>query len=369
MPLLWSTSNGTVGNKRKSCDVLPVRTIELKDTLLNLCQERNDAWAHSVMARILSVHDLHAADAVYHKSCDINFRTMKKIPTAHSSDKLGSKKLKLGRPKESERARAFLEVAKYLEENDDEQITVNTLVSKMETILSGSGYDAYSRVHMQSKLKEHFGNRIVITHVDGKSNIITFRETAEAVLQDFYNNQQNTDVDTEKIQLIRTAAKLIRNDIKSITTNSDFYPPYGSFESEDQCISFLPESLKILLEDIIIGNGAKMKIASIGQAIMQSARPRGLLAPLQFGLGVQLHHHYASRFFIDALHHHGFCCSYSGVQRFELNAALSCKTDIPNYTTESVQYVADNIDHNIRTLDGHNTFHGMGMVAIVTPTV
>jgi len=30
-------------------------------------------------------------------------------------------------------------------------------------------------------------------------------------------------------------------------------------------------------------------------------------------------------------------------------------------------FAADNVDHNIRTLDGHNTFHGMGMIAAVTP--
>ena len=36
-------------------------------------------------------------------------------------------------------------------------------------------------------------------------------------------------------------------------------------------------------------------------------------------------------------------------------------------TTEFVQYAADNVDHNIRTLDGHGTFHGMGMIAAVTP--
>ena len=32
-----------------------------------------------------------------------------------------------------------------------------------------------------------------------------------------------------------------------------------------------------------------------------------------------------------------------------------------------VQYVADNIDHNICVLDGRDTFHGMGMIAAVTP--
>ena len=33
------------------------------------------------------------------------------------------------------------------------------------------------------------------------------------------------------------------------------------------------------------------------------------------------------------------------------------------------QWSADNVDHNIGTLDGKNTFHGMGMIAAVTPNL
>ena len=69
----------------------------------------------------------------------LTFSTKKQIPTAHSIDKLGSKKLKLGRPQEIERTKAFFEVAKYLEENDDKQITVSDLISKIETIIADSG--------------------------------------------------------------------------------------------------------------------------------------------------------------------------------------------------------------------------------------
>ena len=53
--------------------------------------------------------------------------------------------------------------------------------------------------------------------------------------------------------------------------------------------------------------------------------------------------------------------------QFEQIAALSNGTDIPNLIAQFVQYVADNIDHNIRTLDGNYTFHGMGMIAAITP--
>ena len=32
-----------------------------------------------------------------------------------------------------------------------------------------------------------------------------------------------------------------------------------------------------------------------------------------------------------------------------------------------MQYMANNVDNNISTLDEHNTFHGMGMIGTVTP--
>ena len=75
----------TVGNQlswegRGKVDVLPVRTVETRNKILGVCQERGDEWANDVQARILHVHDLHAADAVYHKACSVNFRTMKQIP-------------------------------------------------------------------------------------------------------------------------------------------------------------------------------------------------------------------------------------------------------------------------------------------------
>ena len=70
------------GSKRKSSDILTVRTIEMKDTILAVCRERGDSWADSVQARILHIHDLHAADAVYHQIYSVNFRTKKQIPSA-----------------------------------------------------------------------------------------------------------------------------------------------------------------------------------------------------------------------------------------------------------------------------------------------
>lgn len=69
-------------------------------------KERGDAWAGAVQARMLHVHDLHAADAIYQGICSFNFRTMKQIPAVHEHEVDLSKKA-VGRPKEKEKIDVF----------------------------------------------------------------------------------------------------------------------------------------------------------------------------------------------------------------------------------------------------------------------
>lgn len=44
-----------------------------------------------------------------------------------------------GRPKDSTKTEAFLKIANYLENNDDEQITVNDLIDRMAKYTKGEG--------------------------------------------------------------------------------------------------------------------------------------------------------------------------------------------------------------------------------------
>ena len=269
----------------------------------------------------------------------------------------------MGRPKDEEKLEAFVKVTKFLEENDDEQITVIDLVEKMEEYLSDADSEAYGQQHMKTKLLEYFGDKIIITDSNGKPKVVTFRTTAATILQEFHVKQKNLDIEAEKMNIIKTAAKLIKNDLKSIKTTNVNYPEIDS--DVESHIQYLP--LSAFLGSIVSGKNNSSKMASIGQAIVQAARPRVVIAPLQIGLAVQLNHSFASHFLIDTLHHHGFCSSYQEVQTFNQNAALDKGTDIPSYNGEFVQYAADNVDHNIRTLNGNDTLHGMEMVAVVTP--
>ena len=100
---------------------------------------------------------------------------------------------------------------------------------------------------------------------------------------------------------------------------------------------------------------------------MQATRPRVLLPPLQLGVGVQMHHHFTSKFLVDSPHHLVFSCSYSVVQNYERSAAGAQALEVCGFTPgHFMQYVADNVDQNIQTIDGHGTFHGMGIIACIT---
>ena len=51
-----------------------------------MCHERGDTWGDVVQARRLYVHDLHAADAVYHGGSSVNLRTKKEIPAIYQHE-------------------------------------------------------------------------------------------------------------------------------------------------------------------------------------------------------------------------------------------------------------------------------------------
>ena len=129
------------------------------------------------------------------------------------------------------------------------------------------------------------------------------------MLQEFYSqmkvDQEKSQLEVvpkkDKLKIVETAAKLIRDDIKALQTSHRAYPACDELGSDDS-INFLSESLKILLEGLIMGKDVQTQIASTGQALMQSARPRVLLAPLQIGLGVQLHQQHISRHGDDSHH-------------------------------------------------------------------
>ena len=71
----------------------------------------------------------------------------------------------------------------------------------MEENLANTEHSACSYPHMQQRLKEHFGNKIIQTEINGKPNVVTFRNKAREVLYDFYS-QRDLDPEKDKLRII-----------------------------------------------------------------------------------------------------------------------------------------------------------------------
>lgn len=353
-------------------DYSRVRTFDFGEKILSQCMLRNDDWAFKVRGRVEYFSaDLHAAECVYHHSCDVNFRTFRDIPMRFRISPESNKKKKVGRPTNTDQEQAFQRVCAFFEDNDEEQLTVTDLTNKMKEYLHDSESSAYGNYYMKSKLLTHYGDSIFVSEGNGQHDIVTFREKTSKILHDYFKKSNSGDEEAEKKAIIETAAKLIKSDIKSLTKTDMNEYPKASELSLESTLQYLPKSLQYLLNLLVVGKDPKRKVASIGHSIVQAVRPRTVIAPLQLGLAVQVHQHIRSRFLVDILSTMGFCVSYSEVQRFEENAASSVTPDILGGQTDindmMLLFAADNVDHNIITLDGKGTFHGMGMIAATTP--
>ena len=66
----------------------------------------------------------------------------------------------------------------------------------------------------------------------------------------------------------------------------------------------------------------------LDNSIIQAVRPRAVIALMQIGPGIQMHHHFQSKYLIDSLNALGYSSSYKEVLRFERNAAMISRAQI-----------------------------------------
>ena len=79
---------------------------------------------------------------------------------------------------------------------------------------------------------------------------------------------------------------------------------------------------------------------------------------------------FASKWLNNELFCLGFSISYDEVTRY--NQSVVQSESLENLLSEYfpgtfTQWVADNVDHNVGTLDGQGTFYGMGIIAVSSP--
>ena len=180
------------------------------------------------------------------------------------------KKLRRGCKVEEAKYDAFLLVTTYLEESGDEQIAIIDLVKKMDEYLklTGSMQEAYGVQYMKQKLKDHFGDKVLFTNLEGKKTIVTFRTTAASIMNDYYKSPKG-DNDDETRHIIETAAKLMKNDIKALDLCTKY--PVADDLTIENAMTFLPDSLVQFLQIMVAGKNTE-KTGLIGACYCPSCK-------------------------------------------------------------------------------------------------
>ena len=164
----------------------------------------------------------------------VSFRTYRNVPVRFEAAKKAKPTPSSDDPHQA-RHDVFIKVCQYLEENDDGQTTLSDLVSKMQEF-SGDGVEAYTTRHMKTKLLEHFDTDVLISSRGKKTNVVTLRTADWKIPSQYFESPQTDDPGAIKLNLITTAAKLIKSDIRGVLGTKDVYPG-----SED--ITTLPKGI------------------------------------------------------------------------------------------------------------------------------
>lgn len=250
-----------------------------------------------------------------------------------------------------------------MENSDDCQFTFSELKATLQEYIPDDKTIKY-------RLEEHYGNDVIISTKSTSQTLVCLRRSHYDILSEMYKQSAVAgNQEEQKLNALKVAADIIRSDIRSMRNYSEQYP--ASDKMFDNLDAYIPESLQIFLDELILkykktnSRSHKIKCTSIGHAIVCAVRPRSFLSPLHVGLAVTFHRKFGSKRIIDICSNLGFCSSYKEAQLYEASAAL--KTEIQINPGTFVQFVCDNADFNVDTLDGKGTFHYMGSIEIITP--
>jgi hypothetical protein len=339
-------------------DCHEVTQLRFKDEVLLKCQKRGKE-AEEVEIRVRGCYDLVATDARYHKSCLSLFYNLAKPWTGGKYGKENIKSVKVGRPEEEQKRCHFEQLCEWME-YEAELYTVTELRNEMIGMVDSE--TVYTTKWLKKKLKDKYKDHIFFAELNGKSDVVCLKDTASLIINNAWYEAREKDAKKDSERIIKTAAKLILADIRTTKIDKEYYPTEEEIADINFCENAQPTTLRQFLEIIVKD---RLKRASLGQCLMMCARPRSGLLPIPFGLSVELDNMFGSRWLIDEVSKLGFAVSYYELQKFK--QAVLIHDDSIDATNrqkpEFTQWIGDNVDHNVCTIDGKNTFHGMGIIS------
>lgn len=220
------------------------------------------------------------------------------------------------------------------------------------------------------KLQKKYGDQIMILRHTGREPIIVYKTFNVSKICSNWICDKNSVSDLEKKTIFTVAAEMLREEVLRNNYNNEYYPPATQFVGN--VISAIPSSLTTFLGDLLLGensvNSEKISVKRdcVAHSIVSIIRQKDFSSSLQLAVGTYVYRKTGSRLIIELLSKLGVCASYYSIQLHEASTIMDPPTT--NIDKAFVQFVFDNTDHNVGTLDGHETFHCLGGIAAYTPS-
>ncbi|KAE8747077.1 hypothetical protein FOCC_FOCC006215, partial [Frankliniella occidentalis] len=340
---------GSKTPERDRAKICSVTSADAKTKILERAQAVGGDQGDAVICRISCVLDLQAVNCRYHLDCYRKFQPAVKTP---------------GRPVNERSRSAFDILCDELEADSECQFSVNELAEKLNKT---AAENSYSPRYLKELLKSRFGKEnVIFTDFAGKNSVFCFRGKANRFVYDHWHSERISSGENDRTRIVKAAAKIIREDIRMRAFDNDTYLIGGSLDEE--CM--VPDSLRLLLSETIKSSTdskqSQRSREAIAQSIVAACRPRSYISPIQLHLSMYVFLNEGSRHLIDLLHNLGVAASYNESRRF-VGSLLNSERPEENLEQRFKQWAFDNADYNVRTLDGHRTFHNMGGISCSTP--
>lgn len=233
---------------------------------------------------------------------------------------------------------------------------------------------------LMKHLHEQFQDDILIVQKVGTQPVVYYKAVnLSEVATNFFNNEDSL-TDLQKQTVVTIAARILKKTISETKYETDIYPQSSEFVS---CIkenippllnTFLQETLDIVNKDKKDKSEnqfnkikeRRVKLETIAHSMICLLQPPKFTSMLQLSVGTYVFRKTGSKLIIELLSKIGISCSYYQIRKYE-DSVIMYPLKLIVEPGVFVQFVFDNTDHNVATLDGKDTFHCLGVIAIYTP--
>ena len=177
--------------------ITKVESLNFLANVLDVARQRDDPVSCAVLRRLGGVIDLVAAGGIYHQDCLTKFYKP-------------AKGVKRGRPESENVAAAMEEIYQILDESDECQFSIREITENLTFVPETKT--------IKEKLKQKYGDGILISSQKNNEMVMCFRRTGDKTLSNSWYSQRKLNEQDERLRIVRTAAAIILEDVKSLVS-------------------------------------------------------------------------------------------------------------------------------------------------------